>query len=78
MRTIRDEDAQPGVAFENVRVVRASPRAMLCVIDGNEHWIPCSQVHDDSEVYIDSDQSIQGSPGKLVITQWIAEQKGLV
>jgi hypothetical protein len=77
MRTVRDED-EPGVAFENVKVKRASPKAMLCVIGDEEHWIPNSQVHEDSEVYVDSEQAIQGSPGKLVLKRWICEQKGLV
>lgn len=77
-RTIRDEDESDGVAFENVKIVRTSAKAMLVNIDGEEYWIPSSQVHDDSDVYVDENQTIQGSPGKLVITRWIAEQKGLV
>jgi len=35
-------------------------------------WIPKSQVDDDSEVYKDGDE------GTLIVTQWIAEQKGWV
>lgn len=76
MRTIHTED-DTGVAFENVRVVRATARALLVVIDGEEVWIPSSQIHDDSEVYLDENMAIQGSPGRLVITSWIATQKGL-
>lgn len=78
MRTVRDEDSDEGVAFENVRVKRASPKAMLCVINDEEHWIPRSQVHDDSEVFVDDTEAIQGSPGKLVITRWFARKNGLV
>ncbi len=78
MRTIRDEDRQQRtsdgatVTIEGVRCTRASSKAILVVVDGAEHWIPQSQIHDDSEVYQ------LGDEGKLVITQWIAEQKGLV
>lgn len=53
---------------------RATPKALLVEIDGDEHWIPKSQIHDDSEVY-DADEN---SEGTLVITEWIAKQKGLL
>lgn len=76
MRTIRDED-EPGVAFENVRVVSCRPKAMLVEIDGADHWIPHSCVHDDSEVYMDEHQALQGSPGKLVVKAWFARKEGL-
>lgn len=46
--------------------------ALLCLIDGEEIWIPKSQITDDSEVYE------TGTEGTLVVTEWIAEQKGLV
>lgn len=35
-------------------------------------WIPKSQVDDDSEVYK------KGTSGTLVITEWIATEKGLI
>jgi len=77
MRTIHDEDPA-GVAFDNVRVLRASAKAMLCEIEGEEHWFPLSQIHDDSEVFVDENMVVQGSPGRLVVTHWIAEKNGLV
>jgi hypothetical protein len=58
--------------FENVRAINDSGSALLCEIDGREVWIPQSQIDDDSEVYEGGDE------GELVISQWIAEQKGLV
>ena len=33
-------------------------------------WVPQSQIHDDSEVWQ------EGDSGTLVVTRWIAEQKG--
>jgi hypothetical protein len=78
MRTIRDEDRQARssdgttVTIEGVRCTRVSTKAILVHIDGAEHWIPQSQIHDDSEVYQ------LGDDGKLVITQWIADHNGLV
>lgn len=73
MRTIRDEDTEARtVGIEGVKALRGSGLALCCLIDGDEVWIPQSQIHDDSEVYE------VGGEGKLVITTWLAEQKGLV
>jgi hypothetical protein len=58
--------------FDDVRVIRATANALLVEIDGDEHWIPQSQIDDDSEVYAD------GHEGELVISEWLAQQKGLV
>lgn len=75
MRTIRDEDRDRGeresVRIEDVRCVRATDKAILVSVQGAELWIPQSHVTDDSEVYQAGDE------GTLVITKWIAEQKGL-
>ena len=56
--------------YETVPHLRGGERTAL--IQGEQHWIPKSHIHDDSEVYE------MGTNGRLVITQWIAEQKGLV
>lgn len=60
------------VTIEDVTATASSSKAILCDIDGEEIWIPKRQIHDDSEVYA------KGHTGKLVITRWIAEEKGLV
>lgn len=72
MRTISDEHHDDGIRIENVRVVHATDKALLCEIDGDETWIPKSQISADSEV------SEAGDEGTLIITEWIAEQKGLL
>lgn len=57
-----------------VEVLRESDKALLVrTDDGGEAWIPKSQIHDDSEVY-----SLKSSPGTMIVSRWIAEQKGLV
>ena len=61
-----------GVEFHDVFAKYDSGKALLCVIEGEEMWIPKSQIHDDSEVWQEHDR------GVLVITEWIAEQKGLL
>ena len=59
------------VTFEDVACEAATDAAILVVIDGEKHWFPKSQVDDDSEVWKRGDQ------GKLVVSAWIAKQKGL-
>ena len=66
------------VEFHDVTVLGESDKgcsdsgALCCLIEGEEVWIPKSQIHEDSEVYK------EGTEGTLVITEWIAEKKGLV
>ncbi len=62
------------ISFRDVVCKKETPAALLCVIDGEEHWIPKSQVDDESEVFDDQDNK----EGTLVISEWIATQKGLV
>ncbi len=64
--------------FKNVRCLRESDKAIYVVIPAVpggraawSGWIPQSQVHDDSEVWRERDH------GELVVSRWIAEQKGL-
>jgi hypothetical protein len=37
---------------------------------GEPTWVPKSQIDDDSEVYA------KGTEGTLIVTEWIAKQKG--
>lgn len=60
------------VSIDNVFCKTETPKALLVVIDGDEYWIPQSQIDDDSEVYRQDDK------GTLVISEWIAEQKGIL
>lgn len=54
--------------------LRETTDALLIELDDHDQriWFPKSQIHDDSEVYA------EGHTGEVVVTQWIAEQKGLV
>ena len=49
---------------------RATQKALCVRVDGNEVWVPQSQIDDESEVYKEGDK------GTLVVSRWIAEQKG--
>jgi hypothetical protein len=59
------------VEIPEVQSLRATNRAVLCVIRGNEVWVPQSQITDDSEVYA------ANQTGTLVVRGWWARQKGL-
>lgn len=69
-RGIRDDD-EPDVTLENVEVIRDSEKAMLIAYKDEEYWIPRSQTRDESTV------KKKGDKGKLVISAWIAGEKGL-
>lgn len=63
--------AKETVSFEDIKCIRSTDKAILVEVEGEEVWIPLSQVDDDSEVYEEGDE------GTLVITQWIADKLGL-
>ena len=62
------------VEFENAEAIASSDKALLIQFEDREEpvWIPQGQIHDDSEVYR------RGDKGKLVLTEWIATEKGLI
>jgi hypothetical protein len=59
-----------------VTVKRKNPNSLLVEDDsGDEVWIPISQIMFDSEITEDSEP---GDTGKLVVSKWIAEDRGWV
>jgi hypothetical protein len=63
------------VELENTVCLKETDMALLCRLEtGQEVWIPKSQVDDASEVLDDDDND----RGTLVVTAWIATEKGLV
>lgn len=69
-------DFRDKIHIENALCVRQTDRAILVRIptdDGEEeHWIPSSQVDDDSEVYGMDDG------GTLVISEWFAIWRSII
>ena len=59
------------VEIQDVKVKTETDKAILCLIEGEEVWIPKSVLGDDSEVYAFDTE------GTLVIARWLAEQKNL-
>lgn len=69
MRATNSGDA---AYISGVKCTRATDKAILVVIDGDEKWVPKSCLHDDSEVYDEGDE------GELAVKSWWAEKEGLV
>jgi hypothetical protein len=55
---------------ENVTIVRAFGRDLLCETDGAEFWIPAKVIDVESEI------SMPGETGILVIARWFFRQEG--
>lgn len=60
------------VEFDNISVQKETDNAILVEIDGNDVWIPKSQINADSQV------NGEGDVGTLVISEWIATKKNLI
>lgn len=58
------------VTIEEVTFGKETEKAILCTIAGKETWIPLSQVH---EIHREPD----GKTGSIVVSEWIAKEKGL-
>lgn len=66
--------------IEVTEVLKDTGKALLVRVDEDDPvhettddgtvWVPQSQIHEDSEVYQ------EGDSGTLIVTRWIAEQKG--
>lgn len=62
------------VELGHAKVKRETAAAILVVLEdegGREVWFPKSHVDDESEVWE------AGQEGELVVSDWIAEEKGL-
>lgn len=59
------------VYLEDCEVIAITRYALLILYDGEQYWIPTSQIA-DPETYSKGDSGIT-----IPITQWIAEQKGM-
>lgn len=71
----RDED---GFEVGEVECTKGTGLSLLCKVlessctlkEGEDFWVPLSQVHDDSEVYQ------LGDRGKLIVSNWLADERG--
>ena len=60
--------SKPSEVEINCIFLRETANAVLIEADGEEMWIPLSQV---SEMH-------KGKASKIIMSQWIANQKGLI
>ncbi len=61
------------VHLEDCDILAVTDRAVLVGYDGEQHWIPVSQLADrDDHTHEKGDTGVTVS-----ITEWIAEQKGI-
>lgn len=59
-------------SYEVETVEAETEKAILVEIEGEKHWVPKSQIHDDSEVY-----SKESGGGTLIVSEWWAKKQGL-
>jgi hypothetical protein len=65
------DDGDEMVVFDEVIVKAATKKAILCEIEGEDYWIPRSQLGDETDV----DES--GDAGQIAIPKWLARAKNL-
>lgn len=59
------------VEVEDVKALTA--RAALCVIEGDEHWLPLSEMYEPGVTF-----DKRGQCGTIYLPEWLAEEKGLI
>lgn len=74
-RECPDEQGEYGdgkwLTIPGALLVHQTEKAGKFWIEGEEYWIPWSQVSEDCALEANGDQ------GALIITKWIAQQKGI-
>jgi hypothetical protein len=60
--------------FDNVVALRETDKALCCKLETHDRpiWFPLSHIDDDSEVWRVGDE------GTLIVSEWLAAQKGLI
>jgi len=51
--------------------------AVLVDVEGEEHWIPDSQIDSNSEIYVGCGME-RGEMATLIIPEWLAQEKGII
>lgn len=61
------------VSIEEVECRKVTGTSMLVIVEDEEYWLPLSQIDEEA-----SEIRKKGDIGRLCLTEWIAEIKGLV
>lgn len=64
-------DRGESVDVEVEEVVKTTAKAILVLVEGEEYWIPRSQIEGDFAT------AKEGDSGTMIIPQWLADQEGL-
>ena len=66
-----------GASYEvgEVTVTSATDKGLWVDRGGEQEFYPFSQIHDDSEIY---SAKQKGETGTLIITEWLATERGLL
>lgn len=70
---MKDRKRPPDPGYEYGHVVVGAVTDAAFLIEGDEEWVPFSQIMPDSEIGEGCDK---GDEGILVVTTWIARKKG--
>jgi hypothetical protein len=65
------------VVLKDVTAMFETEKAIKVLYDGDELWVPKSQIDDDSEVFQLHDRDGSQQTGKLVISKWFADKEKL-
>lgn len=58
--------------IDGCKALKETDKGLLVEYEGEEIWIPKSQITEDSEV------TEEGDEGILAIPEWLAEEKGML
>lgn len=66
-----EEYDSKNVVIHNCECLKETPKALLVDVgEPDAAWVPQSQVHDDSDV------SSEGDTGDLIVSKWLAGERG--
>jgi hypothetical protein len=71
MRPLRHSN-RLSVSFPDVRVLQDEGTRLLCIIAGNEVWVPVAAMRRGNEVWAVGDR------GTLIVARWFAERANLL
>jgi len=64
------------IHFDDVSIIAKSKKALLVDIEGEEVWIPASEIHYKSP--IQWDDAKPDDEGTIIFARWIAETEGII
>lgn len=66
------------IHYEEAKLLNNTEKALLIEIDGEEVWLPFSQIHDFTDFFDEEERLRKGVTLRVGMTEWIAKAKGLI